>query len=46
MEQITACKHCPPVSGADALFRTYADMVYRLALLRTKSAADAEDVTQ
>ncbi|HRX58828.1 MAG TPA: RNA polymerase sigma factor [Eubacteriales bacterium] len=32
--------------NADALFEAYADMVYRLAFLRTKSAADADDVLQ
>jgi len=30
----------------DALYAAYADMVYRLALLRTRSRADAEDVAQ
>jgi RNA polymerase sigma-70 factor (ECF subfamily) len=38
----------PPIAAdnADALFEAYADMVYRLAFLRTKSAADADDVLQ
>lgn len=37
----------PPVSGnLDALYPAYADMVYRLALIRTRSVADAEDITQ
>ncbi len=35
-----------PADDADALFAAYADMVYRLAFLRTKSAADADDVLQ
>ncbi len=35
-----------PANDADALFGAYADMVYRLALLRTKSPADADDVLQ
>jgi len=36
----------PVSNNLDALFRTYGDMVYRLALVRTKSVADAEDVVQ
>lgn len=36
----------PPVTDADELFHTYADMVYRLAFLRLKSHADAEDILQ
>lgn len=37
----------PPVSGGlDALYAAYADMVYRLALIRTRNPADAEDITQ
>jgi len=36
----------PPISDADELFHTYADMVYRLAFLRLKSHADAEDILQ
>ena len=46
MEQ--ALQHQPPIpaADADALFAAYADMVYRLAFLRTKSSADADDVTQ
>ena len=46
MEQ--ALQHLPPIPAedADALFAAYADMVYRLAFLRTKSGADADDVTQ
>ena len=35
-----------PVSDGEALFSAYADMVYRLAFLRTKSGPDADDVTQ
>lgn len=46
MEQ--ALQHQPPIpaADADALFSAYADMVYRLAFLRTKSGADADDITQ
>jgi RNA polymerase sigma-70 factor (ECF subfamily) len=36
----------PKELDLDALFSAYGDMVYRLALVRTRSAADAEDVTQ
>ncbi len=36
----------PVSSDLDALFAMYGDMVYRLALVRTKSTADAEDVVQ
>ena len=36
-----------PVSNdLESLFATYGDMIYRLALVRTRSAADAEDVMQ
>ena len=35
-----------PICDADLLFQTYADMVYRLAFLRLKSSADAEDILQ
>ena len=37
---------CTDSFDAKALFDTYADMVYRLALVRTRSRADAEDVLQ
>jgi RNA polymerase sigma-70 factor (ECF subfamily) len=40
--QSTACADF----DAKALFGTYADMVYRLALVRTRSKTDAEDVLQ
>ena len=30
----------------DALYEAYADMIYRLALVRTRNRADAEDVLQ
>jgi len=46
MEQKLDQRHLPPVVGMEMLFSAYADMVYRLAYLRTKSASDAEDVTQ
>lgn len=46
MEQNLANLPPVPAGDAEALFRTYADMVYRLAFLRTKSSADADDVLQ
>ncbi len=36
----------PVNNNLDALFELYGDMIYRLALVRTKSVADAEDVVQ
>ncbi len=37
----------PPIGNdIDALYSTYGDMVYRLALVRTRNASDAEDITQ
>ncbi|MBQ6234828.1 MAG: RNA polymerase sigma factor [Clostridia bacterium] len=36
----------PVNNNLDVLFETYGDMIYRLALVRTKSIADAEDVVQ
>lgn len=36
----------PVNNDLDTLFHTYGDMVYRLALVRTRSVADAEDVVQ
>ena len=36
----------PVNNNLDVLFETYGDMIYRLALVRTKNAADAEDVVQ
>ena len=36
----------PVRNDLDSLFVTYGDMIYRLALVRTRSAADAEDVVQ
>ncbi len=36
----------PVNNNLDTLFQTYGDMVYRLALVRTRSVADAEDVVQ
>ena len=35
-----------PAEDAGALFGAYADMVYRLAFLRTKSGSDADDIVQ
>ncbi len=46
MEQALQQQPPIPAADADALFAAYADMVYRLAFLRTKSSADADDVTQ
>ena len=46
MEQRAIPLAAPPIEGAEALFRNYGDMVYRLAFLRTKSAADADDIVQ
>ncbi len=36
----------PVNNDLDTLFHTYGDMIYRLALVRTRSTADAEDVVQ
>ena len=36
----------PVNNNLDALFELYGDMIYRLALVRTKSVADAEDIVQ
>ena len=36
----------PIVCDPEALFGAYGDMVYRLALVRTRNPADAEDVSQ
>lgn len=36
----------PVALEIEALFHAYADMVYRLALVRTRSRSDAEDVLQ
>ena len=45
MEQSMRYELNEPVNNdLDALFETYGDMVYRLALVRTRSVADAEDV--
>ena len=47
METCKKTRQQTPVNNdLDALFVTYGDMVYRLALVRTRSAADAEDVVQ
>ena len=46
MEQALERERPVPNTDVDALFTKYADMVYRLAFLRTKSGADADDVTQ
>ena len=47
MEHSMRYEQTEPVNNnLDALFQTYGDMVYRLALVRTKSVADAEDVVQ
>ena len=39
-------QHRPVNNDLDTLFQTYGDMIYRLALVRTRSVADAEDVVQ
>lgn len=36
----------PPATDLDALFAEYGDMIYRLALVRTRNSSDAEDITQ
>ncbi len=36
----------PVNNDLDSLFVTYGDMIYRLALVRTRSVSDAEDVVQ
>ena len=47
MEYCMQSEQIEPVNNdLDALFQTYGDMVYRLALVRTRSVADAEDVVQ
>lgn len=47
MEHSMRIEQSEPVNNdLDALFQTYGDMVYRLALVRTRSIADAEDVVQ
>lgn len=39
-------REVPVNNDLDTLFVTYGDMIYRLALVRTRNAADAEDVVQ
>ncbi len=46
MEQLAKPNVPIPADNADALFAEYADMVYRLAFLRTKSGTDADDIVQ
>ena len=46
MEQLAKPNVPIPADNADALFEAYADMVYRLAFLRTKSGTDADDIVQ
>lgn len=47
METCMQTEKTTPVNhDLDSLFVTYGDMIYRLALVRTRSAADAEDVVQ
>lgn len=47
METCSTNELTKPVNNdPDSLFVTYGDMIYRLALVRTRSAADAEDVMQ
>ena len=35
-----------PIDNLDELFERYGDMIYRLAFVRTKNKADAEDIVQ
>ena len=46
MEQLAKPNVPIPADNVDALFAQYADTVYRLALLRTKSGSDADDIVQ
>ena len=47
MEHSMRIESSEPVNNnLDVLFETYGDMIYRLALVRTKNVADAEDVVQ
>ena len=46
MEQQLQSAPSAPILGAEEMYRAYADMVYRLAFLRTKSSQDADDVLQ
>ena len=46
MKQCMQYGQMPVNNDLDSLFVTYGDMIYRLALVRTRSAADAEDVVQ
>ena len=46
METQLQAGQTPVNNDLDSLFVTYGDMIYRLALVRTRSAADAEDVVQ
>ena len=47
MEHSMRIESSEPVNNnLDVLFETYGDMIYRLALVRTMSIADAEDVVQ
>lgn len=46
METCMQTGQTPVNNDLDSLFVTYGDMIYRLALVRTRSAADAEDVVQ
>ena len=46
MEQLAKPNVPIPADNVDALFAQYADTVYRLAFLRTKSGTDADDIVQ
>ena len=46
MEQLAKPNVPIPADNVDALFKQYADTVYRLAFLRTKSGTDADDIVQ
>ena len=45
-ERIIATANSPIPLELGALYEAYADMIYRLALVRTRNRADAEDVLQ
>ena len=45
-ERVIPTANSPIPLELDALYEAYADMIYRLALVRTRNRADAEDVLQ
>ena len=44
--KIDRAGRAPVPLDLEELYRAYADMIYRLALVRTRNRADAEDVLQ